>query len=51
MINRFLAAFLVAGGLLLIGCKDDDGPIETAGEAVEDAADEVGDAVEDATDQ
>jgi len=35
--------------LALGGCKD-DGPMEDAGEAIDEAAEEVGDEIDDATD-
>jgi hypothetical protein len=30
----------------LVGCDDNDGPMEEAGEAIDDAADEIEDAVD-----
>lgn len=40
-----LSAFLIA----LAGC-DDDGPLENAGEEVDEAVENTGDAIEDGTD-
>jgi predicted small secreted protein len=44
-----VCAFL-AGGTLLAGCEEQDGPVERAGEAVDEAVKDTGRAVEDATD-
>ena len=44
-----LAAPLVFGTLSLVGCDAGDGPAETAGENMDDAADNAADAVNDAT--
>jgi|AntRauTorcE11898_2_1112593.scaffolds.fasta_scaffold01777_6 hypothetical protein len=49
---RTLALVLLlalSSGVLLAGC-DDDGPVEEAGENMDEAVDETGDAVDDATD-
>ena len=43
-----LATFLALAGFAMSGCEQ-DGPLENAGEEIEDAADEVGDAIDDAT--
>jgi len=36
---------------LLAGCPDNDGPLEEAGEEIDEAADEVGDDIEDAAEE
>jgi len=44
-----LAIFLALFGVTsLVGCDSNDGPVESAGERVDDAADDTGDALEDA---
>ena len=49
-INRlFLLPLALAGGLLVAGC-DEEGPLESLGEAADEAASDAGRAVEDATD-
>lgn len=45
----FVCAFL-AGGTLLTGCEEQDGPAERAGEAVDETVNDAERAVEDATD-
>ena len=45
MCTAALAAVPTVG---LVGCDDNDGPLERAGERADDAADDVGDAVVDA---
>jgi hypothetical protein len=46
-LNIFLITLLAS--LSLVGC-DNDGPMEEAGESVDQAADDAGDATEDAAD-
>lgn len=50
-LSKTLTASLLASVLVfaLAGC-DNDGPLEEAGEAVDDTVEDTGDAVEDATD-
>lgn len=50
-LSKTLTASLLASVLVfaLAGC-DKDGPLENAGEEVDDAVEDAGDAVEDATD-
>ena len=43
-------ALLFGASLSLAACDNNDGPMEEAGEAMDDAADDMGDAIEDATD-
>lgn len=43
----FLAGFFTLG---VAGCDSDDGPMEEAGEAMDDAMKDVGDAMDDAFD-
>lgn len=63
MLKAHVFAILLAifGATSLVGCDSNDGPVESAGErvddafdntkdGVEDAADDAGDAIEDATD-
>lgn len=50
IVNLLFVLILTVGALTVVpGCKD-DGPAERAGEAVDEAVEDVGDAVEDATD-
>lgn len=44
------SALLVSALLIPLSACDRDGPLEEAGEAVDDTVEDVGDAVEDATD-
>ncbi|WP_394170375.1 hypothetical protein [Saccharospirillum alexandrii] len=50
-INKALSATLIASVFVitLAGC-DRDGPLEEAGEKMDDSIDDAGDAIEDATD-
>jgi uncharacterized lipoprotein YehR (DUF1307 family) len=50
-IRESLAAALFASVMILAlpGC-DNDGPVEEAGESIDDAVDETGDAIDDAAD-
>lgn len=60
MLKRTMTWMLMAGVMTAFGCGDDDGdddetrggegPVEEAGEAVEDATDEAGESVEEAGD-
>ncbi len=45
-----LSIAVLSFGLATTGCDNDDGPMEKAGESVDDAADKAGDAIKDATD-
>lgn len=47
---RGLASLLMAGGLVLTGCEEQEGPAERAGEAVDEAVEDTKRAVDDATD-
>ena len=48
-IAKFLCALtLVCGTSLVYGCKDNDGPMENAGEKMDKGAEKTGDAVGDA---
>ncbi|MGM0564314.1 MAG: hypothetical protein ACQES2_08285 [Pseudomonadota bacterium] len=49
--RKTIAATLIGGALMmtLTGC-DQDGPVEEAGEAVDETVEEAGDSIEDATD-
>lgn len=51
-INETIAAALLASTLLFVlpGC-DDQGPLEEAGEKIDDGVENTGDALEDATDR
>lgn len=40
---------LLAGSTLLAACESNEGPLERAGETVDDTVDDAGDAVDDAT--
>ncbi|MEX0775648.1 MAG: hypothetical protein WD042_08015 [Phycisphaeraceae bacterium] len=42
---------LVMGSVTMTGCEDDNGPLEEAGEAIDDAAKDVKEGVEDAADE
>lgn len=46
-----LIALMMALGLTLAGCSDDQGPAEEAGEQVDETMEETGDEVEEATDE
>ena len=46
--NIFALMFLLSSLSVLQACDDNDGPLEEAGEAIDDAADDVGDAIEEA---
>ena len=49
--SKAIAAALLLGALIIpLAACDRDGPLENAGEEVEDAVEDAGDAVEDATD-
>jgi hypothetical protein len=45
--NLFVLMLLMGSLTGLQACDDNDGPLEDAGEAVDEAADDVGDAIED----
>lgn len=45
------AALLMIGMMFTLSACDDQGPMEEAGEEVDDAADDAGDAMEDAGDE
>lgn len=49
MIGKYFAYFLLAVGLATVtGCVvEDEGPLEEAGEAVDDAVDDAADSVDD----
>ena len=46
-----LIALMMALGLTLAGCSDNDGPAEKAGEQIDQTMEEAGDEVEEATDE
>ncbi|HER35798.1 MAG: hypothetical protein JXJ30_04480 [Halothiobacillaceae bacterium] len=46
-----LIALMMALGLTLAGCSDNDGPAEKAGEQIDQTMEEAGDEVEKATDE
>lgn len=46
--NLFVLMLLMGSLGGLQACDDNDGPLEDAGEAIDDAADDVGDAIEEA---
>lgn len=46
-LNWLLIGFLTLGGLTLTACEDHDGPIENAGEDIDEAIDNTGDDMED----
>lgn len=48
-LKALMIAFLLAGTGALAGCQE-DGPMEEAGENIDDAVEDAGDSVEDATD-
>lgn len=48
-LKALMIALLLAGTGALAGCQE-EGPMEEAGENMDDAVEETGDAVEDATD-
>lgn len=48
--NAIAAALLVSPLMIGLSACQDQGPMEEAGEAVDDTVDDAGDAVEDATD-
>lgn len=43
-------ALLFAFNIVLVGCGEDEGPMERAGEKVDEAIEKAGDKIEDATD-
>lgn len=45
----FALLFALGGSAMLTGCED-QGPLEEAGEEIDDAVDDAGDAIEDAGD-
>ncbi|WGF88875.1 hypothetical protein [Marinivivus vitaminiproducens] len=45
-----LAAAVAVGATGLVACESDQGPMEEAGESVDDTVDDAGDAMEDAGD-
>ncbi len=46
-----LIACLLTAGLLLIGCVEEKGPMEKAGEKIDDAIEDTGDKLEDIGDE
>lgn len=46
-LNWLLIGFLTLGGATLTACEDHDGPVENAGEEIDDAVDNAGDDMED----
>lgn len=46
-----LIALMMALGLTLAGCSDNDGPAEEAGEQIDQTMEEAGDEIEEATDE
>jgi len=51
MNRSILFALTLSGAFCLTGCPEEKGPLEQAGEAVDDAAEGAAEAVEDATDE
>lgn len=45
--KAWILAGLLLGATTMIGCVEEQGPLEEAGEELDEAVDEVGDAVED----
>lgn len=50
-LSRLLAVTLATAALAAAGCERREGPVEEAGEEVDDAMDEVGDQVDEATER
>jgi predicted small lipoprotein YifL len=50
LIETILAALLLSTLMITLPACEEKGPLEKAGENIEDAADDAGDAIEDATD-
>lgn len=50
-ITSLLAAMILAASALLSGCESNDGPVEKAGENIDNAIDDAGDKIEDAGDK
>lgn len=49
-LNDLILALALATPLALVGCDTNDGPMEEAGENVDEAVENAGDNIEDATD-
>lgn len=49
-IQKIASAFILALALPLAGCPDRDGPMEEAGEKVDEAAEDVSESVDEAVD-
>lgn len=49
--RNILSALLIALGLTLAGCTEDQGPAEKAGENIDESMERAGDRIEDATDE
>lgn len=45
-----VSLLLAAGALFLVGCAEEKGPLEKAGEKADEAIEDAGDAIEDAAD-
>ena len=46
-----LAGALLCGAPTVVGCSNDEGPFEEAGESIDEATEEVRDEIDDATTQ
>lgn len=49
--GNILSALLIALGLTLAGCAEDQGPAEKAGENIDESMEQAGDKIEGATDE
>ncbi len=49
-LKKIATAFVLACALPLAGCPDRDGPMEKAGEKIDEAAEDVSDSVDEAVD-
>ncbi|RRQ20849.1 hypothetical protein [Thiohalobacter thiocyanaticus] len=49
--RNILSALLIALGLTLAGCAEDQGPAEEAGENIDESMERAGDEIEGATDE
>lgn len=48
---KYLSLLLIVASFALVGCEQDDGPAEEAGEKIDEMATDVGNKVEDACEE